>query len=248
MPRTRRIGAIGRRLDLPPLFRPVILREAGDAFAHACANAAELGAGAFVFVGRFDVAEFAIVLEPEEPLASARRAFYVGMVALADTLAACAPPEKPIAVGWPDAVKVDGGLVGGARLAWPEHADEQAPDWLVFGATIRTHWQRSDDAGLYPAATALAEEGFEDAGPERIAERFARHLMAAMDRWRETGFASIAKAYLARVATDGETVREIDGNGDLLIRAPGKPDETRSLAAALRKPFWLDAELAAMAP
>jgi hypothetical protein len=69
-----------------------------------------------------------------------------------------------------------------------------------------------------------------------------------MDRWRETGFASIAKAYLARVATDDKTLREIDGNGDLLIRAPGKPDETRSLAAALRKPFWLDAELAAMAP
>jgi len=33
-----------RTLDLPPPFRPVMLREAGDAFAHACANARALGA------------------------------------------------------------------------------------------------------------------------------------------------------------------------------------------------------------
>ena len=60
------------------------------------------------------------------------------MVALGDALAALAPPEKPIVIEWPDAICVDGGLVGGGRLAWPEHADERAvPDWLVFGAAIR---------------------------------------------------------------------------------------------------------------
>src|SRR5919204_4176494 len=151
MQRANRREPIGRRLDLPPLFRPVVLREVGDAFAHACAHAGELGAGSFVFIGRFDVAEFAVVLEPEEPLAAARRAFYAGMVALGDTLAACAPPEKPIAIAWPDALHVDGGLVGGGRLAWPENGDEQAvPDWLVFGATIRTDWPGSADPGLYP--------------------------------------------------------------------------------------------------
>ncbi|HWZ09878.1 MAG TPA: hypothetical protein VNW48_02185, partial [Xanthobacteraceae bacterium] len=46
-----------RTLDLPPPFRLVMLREVGDAFAHACAHAAELGAGTLVFVGRFDLAE-----------------------------------------------------------------------------------------------------------------------------------------------------------------------------------------------
>ena len=68
-------------LDLPPGFRVVTLREVGDAFAHAKANAAELGAGTLVFVGRFDLAEFAVVLEPDEPLRTARRAFYAGMAA-----------------------------------------------------------------------------------------------------------------------------------------------------------------------
>src|SRR6476646_11620162 len=98
-----------RALDLPPPFRLVVLREVGDAFAHACANAAELGAGTLVFVGRFDLAEFAVVLEPDEPLASARVAFYAGMVALGDALAAAAPPQKPIAIEWPAAVYVDHG-------------------------------------------------------------------------------------------------------------------------------------------
>src|SRR5207247_2100977 len=89
---TQRTGQIGRRLDLPPPYRLVVLREAGDAFCHASAHAAELGAGTLIFVGRFDVAEFAVVLEPEEPLAAARCVFYAGMVALGDALAACAPP------------------------------------------------------------------------------------------------------------------------------------------------------------
>ena len=73
-------------LDLPPPFKLVTLREVGDAFAHAQAIASEQGAGTLVHVGRFDLSEFALVLEPEEPLASARRVFYAGMVALRDAL------------------------------------------------------------------------------------------------------------------------------------------------------------------
>src|ERR1700751_4751862 len=106
-------------IDLPPGLRLVTLREAGDAFAHAQAIAAERGAGTLVHVGRFDLAEFAVVLEPEEPLRTAPRAFYAGMAARGDALAAHAPPEKPISFDWPDVVRVDGGLVGGAQLGWP---------------------------------------------------------------------------------------------------------------------------------
>src|SRR6201991_4318583 len=106
-------------LELPPGFRLITLREVGDAFAHAKANAAEFGAGTLVFVGRFDLAEFAVVLEPDEPLRTARRAFYAGMVALTDALMAHAPPEKPIVCAWPDSITVDHGLVGGAQFAWP---------------------------------------------------------------------------------------------------------------------------------
>ena len=84
----------------------------------------ERGAGTLVYVGRFDLAEFALVLEPEEPLRAARRAFYAGMAALADALAATAPPETAINIEWPDALYVNWGLVGGGRLAWPKRARE----------------------------------------------------------------------------------------------------------------------------
>src|SRR5258708_24893492 len=108
--RGRRYESGGRTLDLPPPFRLVVLREVGDAFCHACAHARELGAGTLVFVGRLDLAEFAVVLEPDEPLAAARLAFYAGMLALGDALAAPAPPETPITIDWPDTIAIDGGL------------------------------------------------------------------------------------------------------------------------------------------
>src|ERR1700758_3597053 len=109
--RTRLRTSSKPALNLPPPFRLVTLREVGDAFAHATRVATEEGAGTLVYVGRFDLAEFAVVLEPEEPLKTARRAVYAGLVALADALAAHAPPEKPISFDWPDAIRVDGGLV-----------------------------------------------------------------------------------------------------------------------------------------
>ncbi len=237
-----RIGRPHRRaLDLPPPYRLVVLREVGDAFAHACANAVQFGAGTLVFVGRFDLAEFAVVLEPEEPLASARLAFYAGMVALGDALAALAPPEKSITIEWPDAIHVDRGLVGGGRLAWPEGAGERTvPDWLVFGAAIRTVSMSGEEAGLHPLATALGEEGFGDAGSEQLVEGFARHLMVALDRWHEGGFAPIAKAYTAKLQPESGARREIGETGDLHVRRAGKPVVRRPLPPALNAPSWLD--------
>lgn len=231
-----------RALDLPPPFRLVTLREVGDAFRHATGIAAAEGAGTLVHVGRFDLAEFAVVLEPEEPLRSARRALYAGLAALADALAVHAPPERPITFDWPDAVRVDGGLVGGARLAWPPAADEDAPPaWLVFGATIRTVAMGEEEPGLRPLSSALEDEGFEDLGSNRLVESFARHFMVAIDTWQERGFDEIAKNYLARLVPESGVRRDIDANGDLLLRRMAAPmAERRALVRALARPSWLD--------
>jgi hypothetical protein len=231
-------------LDLPPPFRLVTLREVGDAFAHATAVAAAEGAGTLVHVGRFDLAEFAVVLEPEERLRTARRAFYVGMNALADALAAHAPPEKPISFVWPDAIRVDGGLVGGARLAWPAGADEnEPPPWFVFGAMIRTVAMGEGDPGLRPLSATLEDEGFDDLGSGRLVESFTRHLMVETDMWQEKGFAEVAKNYLARLApvkTAG-VLRDLAGNGDLLVRRTAVPGtERHALIDALATPSWFD--------
>jgi biotin-(acetyl-CoA carboxylase) ligase len=229
-------------LDLPPPYRLVSLREVGDAFLHAQKVAAEEGAGTLVFVGRFDIAEFAVVLEPDEPLRTARRAFYAGMNAMTDALMAHAPPEKPIVIDWPDALRVDGGLVGGGRLAWPKGADEDAvPDWLVFGGMIRTV-SMTEEAGLHPLETALDQEGFEEHGASALVESFARHLMVAIDAWEQDGFGAVMKEYLSRLSPEKGARRDIDENGDLLVRwIASNQTERRVLVPALEAPSWYDA-------
>jgi hypothetical protein len=234
-------AAYGPELALPPSFRLVTLREVGDAFAHAAANAAELGAGTMVFVGRFDLAEFALLLEPDEPLRTARRTFYAGMTALADALAAHAPPEKPMAIDWPDAIRIDGGLVGGGRLAWAEGPEQEPPDWLVFGAMIRTVAMGEGEPGLRPLESALEDEGFDEAGAGRLAESFARHFLVALDAWQELGFDAVANSYRAYLRPEPGVRREIADNGDLLTSRVGKADaERRALLPLLSVSTWFD--------
>jgi hypothetical protein len=256
---------ISPKLDLPPPFRAVKLREVGDAFAHAVAIAAQDGAGTLVHVGRFDFAEFAVVLEPDEALRTARRAVYTGMCALGDALAAIAPPERAISFDWPDAVRVDGGLVGGARLAWPSEAPEdEPPAWLVFGVMIRlltlppSPPPRSKEGreweALGPFGAALDDEGVTNSDGGLLAEHFARHLMAAFDTSQEKGFGEVARNYLSRLAPEPVGLEEIapadhpnlmrralDEEGNLLIRyARSGKVEQRFLVRALAAPSWLD--------
>lgn len=229
-------------LNLPPPFTLVTLREVGDAFAHAVDIAPTQGAGTLVYVGRFDLAEFAVVLEPDEPLRTARRAFFAGMAALTDALLAYSPPEKLVAIDWPDAIRIDGGLVGGGRLGWPKDASEdETPPWLVFGGMIRIVSMTEEDAGLHPLSSALEQEGFDDSSAEEVVESFARHLMVATDAWQSHGFAEVSKEYIRRLAREPDVVRQIDINGDLLTRRTGKADvERQALLPVLALPSWLD--------
>lgn len=229
-------------IELPPPFRLITLREVGDAFAHAIAHAAEEGAGTLVYVGRFDLAEFAVVLEPDEPLRVARRTIYAGMSALADALTVHAPPEMPLEIEWPDTIRVNMGLVGGGQLAWPKETDEnERPQWLVFGAMIRLVSLADGEAGLRPLSSALDIEGFDDLAADRLVETFARHFMVTLDAWQEQGFTAVTKTYLERLAPEKGVRRDIDETGDLLVRRMGKVDiERRKLTPALAQPSWFD--------
>jgi biotin-(acetyl-CoA carboxylase) ligase len=229
-------------LTLPPPFTAVRLREMGDAFGHAVAVASEQGAGTLVHVGRFDLAEFALVLEPEEPLRQARRALYAGMGALVDALAAVAQPETAIEIAWPDAILVNGGLVGGGRLAWPDGASEdEVPPWLVFGAMIRAASMAVDEPGVNPGITTLSEEGFTDSTSGRLVESFARNFMVALDTWQEHGFGGVAKSYIERLPREKGLRRDIDDNGDLLVRRMASSEvERHVLLTQLREPAWYD--------
>lgn len=228
-------------LDLPPPYTLVTLRESGDAFAHACRIAGESGAGTLVQVGRFDLVEFAVVLEPEEPLAGARRALFAGLAAIADAIAAHCPPEKPVEFIWPDTILYDGALIGGGRLGWPpDCADGEVPRWLVFGAQLIAARLAVTEAGLMPDSTSLEEEGLGDG--RLLIESFSRHLMVHFDAWADRGFKPVADAYLPRLRKGkaGER-RGIDGNGDLLVHRHGAAlPERNPLGPALATPGWYD--------
>jgi len=230
------------KLDLPPVYREIMLREAGDAFAHAQKIAGEAGAGTLVWVGRYDVAEFAVVLEPEEPLMFARRAIYACLAALADALAVHAPPEMPMHYEFPANLVFNEGLVGGGQLAWPANAKEkEIPNWLVFGAMVRTDILDYLEPGERAHVASLHEEGFDEVGSGRLAESFARHLMVHMDEWQNVGFGKVAEAYLSRVPAPENVERSIDAVGDLLTRRKGKLEvEKRKLLPAIERALWLD--------
>jgi hypothetical protein len=166
------------------------------------------------------------------------------MNALADALLVHAPAEKPITIDWPDTLRVDGGLVGGGRLAWPRGADEDAvPDWLVFGGMIRTVSMTAEEAGLHPLETALDQEGFEEHGASALVESFARHFMAAIDAWEQDGFGALMKEYLARLSPEKGARRDIDQNGDLVVSwAASSHMDRRPLVPALQTPSWYDAK------
>jgi len=242
MPNGTAHSPLASELALPPPFSAVRLREVGDAFAHAISIAAERGAGTLVYVGRFDLAEFAVVLEPDEPLRTARRVFYAGMAALADALIAQAQPNTSVVIDWPDSLLINQGLVGGGRLAWPLGTmEDQTPTWLVFGGMIRTVSMTGLEAGLNPFVTALEEEGFSDGMSMHLVESFARNFMHITDAWQENGFAAVAKSYLQRLPREQGVRRDLDENGDLLVRRMGKVDVARQkFLPRLGQPAWFD--------
>jgi biotin-(acetyl-CoA carboxylase) ligase len=236
-----RAADLDRRLDLPPLFRGVTLREGADAFRHACAIAPDAGSGTLVLARGGLSFDCAVVLEPAMPLARARIALYVGMTALADALALAAPPEHPIGFVWPDLVRIDGARLGGVRLAWsPVVGELQAPSWLVLHAGLRLAEPPGIEPGHFPDRTSLEQQGFEDQDPVRLAERFARHLMAGLYTWQDEGLGPVAEQYLARLDEPKAARRGIDPSGDLVLIDADGAETRRALVQALVAPQWLD--------
>lgn len=235
-------------LELPPGFTAIRLRESKDAMAHAVSIAAEEGAGTLVFVSRFDLIEFAVVLEPEEPLVQSRRAIFAVMNAVADSISAYVSPEKPVTFDWPDTIRIDGGIVGGCLLQWPEGASEtEVPEWLVAGAVLRSVVPISGGAtNPYDMrnviGTGLEIEGVELLHGNELIESFARHLMVYVDRWQEAGFAAVGKTYLDRLPAAPGQHFAITTGGDLVEHASRgtEPGQSRPLLAALARPAWRD--------
>jgi len=226
------------RLRLPPAF--TLHHAEDDPFATACDRAAELGAGSFFLRRAGGVLAMAVVLEPAEPLVQARRAFLLGMVALADALAAHCPPDRPVRLVWPDEIRFDKARIGGARLAVaPGTAEDAAPDWLVIGTELLEARPGLVEPGHHPDSTSLTEEEFEPT--ERLIETFASYLMLYVDRWQHDGPDSVLNRYLMRIDPPLlKGVRRFEG--DRLVEiTPSGGRRLPTLAQALDQSPWRDA-------
>jgi hypothetical protein len=229
----------GSRVLLPP---PYTLRRTPrrDVLAEAASLAPAEGAGTLVLHQAPGLLAFAVVLEPEQPLAEAQLAFLLGMTALADALAAHCPPERPVRLIWPDQITYDSARIGGGRFAVaPGTADDAVPDWMVFAADLIADRDQINEPGEYPASTSLSEEGFDPA--EDIVSTFASYMMLYFDRWAHDGFAAVSNRFLMRVDPPLlRGVRRIEGDRMIEITPSGGGRRLPPLREALAAQSWRD--------
>ena len=227
-----------RRLVLPPPYAQRLIA-AGDVLDEAIRLAPMEGAGTLVWRHGGGILAFAVVLEPERPLAEARLAFFAGMCAIGDALAAHCAPDRPVRFGYPDTILYDAARLGGARLATPEScADGRVPDWMIFAVELIAERDHLPDPGAYPDSTSLQEEEFAPA--EAIVESFASYLMLWLDRWAHKGFQGLAERYLERLDPPLEQGARGLADGDLMERLPSGEIGRRSLAEGLAACRWRD--------
>jgi hypothetical protein len=224
---------------LPPPFT-LHRTERRDVLDAAVALAPGEGAGTLVLHQSPGLLAFAVVLEPEQPLAEAQLAFLLGMTALGDALAAHCPPDRPVRLGWPDTVIFDGARIGGGRFAIaPGTAEDAVPDWMVFAAELIADRDRIAEPGEFPDTTSLGEEGFDPA--EDIVSTFASYMMLYFDRWAHDGFAAVSNRYLMRVDPPLlRGVRRIEGDRLIEITPSGGGRRMPPLREAMAMQTWRD--------
>lgn len=228
-----------RTIPLPPPYTLHIVAER-DVVAYASMLASDEGAGTLVVHQGPGLLAFAVVLEPDQPLRDAQMAFTLGMVALADALAAHCPPERAVRLNWPDEIRFDKARLGGGRFAIaPDTGHDDVPDWLVFGAELIADRDHLDAPGLFPDSVSLKEEAFDPA--EDIISTFASYMMLYFDRWVHDGIESVTNRYLMRIDPPLlRGVRRIEGDRLVEISPAGGGKRSAPLLDALGTTGWRD--------
>ncbi len=226
-----------QRIPLPPPYT-LHRTDTRDTLAEAVRLAPEHGAGTLVLHQSAGLLSFAVVLEPDMPLAQAQMAFLLGMAALGDTLAAHCPPERAVRFVWPDVVQFDKCRIGGGRFAVaPETRAEDVPDWMVFAADLIADRDVLDEPGHYPDTTSLKEDGFDPA--EDIVATFASYVMLYVDRWTHDGLDAVTNRYLMRIDPPLlRGVRRMDGDRLVEITPSGGGKRHAPLMEALGQSDW----------
>ncbi len=201
------------RPSFPSIYRPFAVTEDLDPFDQGILMAKEdVEVGTLLWSARDEICECAIVLAPEKPREESLPVMLVAMLGLGDALGALVPPVVAVTFSWPDRIEVNGGVVGGIRMAIAETPNPTAvPDWLVLGFSVANKggWRRDRRDGRH--RTTLVEEGCV-IDPLDLLESFSRHFLAWVNRWQSDGIQPVQQAWISRAPEVGKEI-EIDGQG-----------------------------------
>jgi biotin-(acetyl-CoA carboxylase) ligase len=248
------VGGMSERPQFPPIYSPFAVTTEIDPFERCLSVAAEgAEAGTLLWSIGQEACECAIALAPEQSLEASLPVALVALLGLGDALGSLAPPVVAVTFGWPDRIEVNGGVIGGVRMAHAStRSSAEVPEWMVigFGVALRGAWGSDGEPGDDLYRTTLADEGCGDIQTDDLLEGFARHLLAWMHRWQEDGVEPIRQAWLARATGLGKPVEiEVDGqrkegtfaglteSGAIRLVNDGVT-QTISLEEALRVPSW----------
>jgi BirA family biotin operon repressor/biotin-[acetyl-CoA-carboxylase] ligase len=244
---------MSERPEFPPLYRPFAVTPELDPFER-CINVATDGAepGTLLWSIGQEACECAVVLAPEQSLEASLPVVLVAMLALGDALGSLVPPLVAVTFGWPDRLEVNGGVVGGVRMATaPATTPAAPPDWLVigFGVALRGPWGEAEP-GDDLHRTTLADEGCAEVVTVDLLEAFARHFLAWINRWQEDGVGPVLQAWMSRATGLGKPIDiEVGGHkrrgtfagltesGAMRLVKEGVT-QTISLDEAMRVPSW----------
>jgi BirA family transcriptional regulator, biotin operon repressor / biotin---[acetyl-CoA-carboxylase] ligase len=243
---------MSERPVLPPLLRPLAVTPDIDPFERGLQVAAEgAEAGTVLWSIGEDRCQAAVVLAPEHPLEDSLPIVLVAMLGLCDALGALLPPVVALTFGWPDRIEVNGGVVGGVRLASARtEKPSDIPDWIVvgYGLASRSH-AGGLEPGHRPGHTTFADEGCEVICIDLI-EHFGRHFLSWINRWQEDGVQPVRQAWLSRATGLSSSIEVASGpqkkqgiftgltdSGSIRLMRNGIT-QTVSLEEAMKAPSW----------
>jgi BirA family transcriptional regulator, biotin operon repressor / biotin---[acetyl-CoA-carboxylase] ligase len=243
---------MNERPVMPPLFRALAVTPDVDPFERGLQVAAEgAEAGTVLWSIGQDRCQAAVVLAPEHPLEDSLPIVLVTMLGLGDALGALLPPVVALTFGWPDRIEVNGGVVGGVRMASARtEKPSDVPDWIVVSYSLAAQRRaEGDEPGHSPGHTTLADEGSEVACIDLV-EHFCRHFLSWINRWQEDGVAPVRQAWLSRAAGLSSSIEVATGaqkkqgiftgltdTGSIRLMRNGIT-QTVSLEEAMKAPSW----------
>lgn len=210
-----------RRPDLPGLYDLVVVEKTDSARAHAerlAREGAEEGTLVWARAQREGIGRkgnywmsgsrnlhCALVLRPEDDLATCCQISLVSCICTAMAIARQAEPLEEIRFRWPNDILLNRGKVAGITLSG-ELGPRQRPRWMVVAVNVNVN---ECPASKGFTAASMRGEGFQQADRIGVLEAYGREFLSWINRWAEEGFSPVRNAWATKSPDEGEfsTVR-----------------------------------------